>query len=82
MKARTIALLVIAVAAGLAAAYLVTSLGPPKIRAADADYYCYELRQAWVCAYAKTECEARLARETPIKGRKGCTPYWNDSVSP
>ena len=69
-------------AAGLAAAYLVTSLGPPKTQGSDADYFCYELRQAWACAYAKTECEARLARETPTDVKKGCTPYRNDSVSP
>ena len=82
MKARTLALLVAAVGAGLAAAYGVASLGPPRHAGDDADYYCYELKQAWVCAYARSECDARLAREVATDVRRRCTPHNNDAVSP
>ena len=46
MNAQTILLLVVAIATGLTAAYYVASLGPPRHSAFEADYYCYELRQA------------------------------------
>ena len=82
MKARTVVLLIVALTAGVVAAYLVGSLGPVRHRGDDADYYCYELRQAWACAYARTECEARLAREVQADVQKRCTPHTSDPPSP
>jgi hypothetical protein len=82
VKARMILALVLAVAAGLAAAYLVASRGAPRHGGNDADYYCYELRQVWVCSYARSECEARLAREVPSAIQKRCTAQTNDPPSP
>ena len=82
MNERTILLLAVAIAAGLSAAYFVNSRGMPRYGGSDADYYCYELRQAWVCAYARSECEARMAREDLTDIIKRCTPYTNDPPSP
>ena len=82
MKARTLALLVVAAVAGVAAAYGVASRGPLRRAGADADYYCYEVKRAWVCAYARAECEARLEREVTTEIQKRCTPHTNDGLSP
>jgi hypothetical protein len=82
VKARTILALVLAVTAGLAAAYFVAARGVPRYGGNDADYYCYELRQVWVCANARSECEARLAREVPSAIQKRCTGHTNDPPSP
>ena len=82
MSGRTILLLVVAIAAGLVAAHFVASRGMPRYGGSDAVYYCYELQQAWVCAYARSECEARLAGEDKAGIKKRCTPYTNDPPSP
>jgi hypothetical protein len=83
VKLKPIALLVVALMAGIAAAYLVGTLGPPRRAGADdADYYCYQLRQGGVCMYARAECEARLAREAPADVRQRCEPKTNDPPSP
>ena len=81
MKQQRILILAMAVVAGVTAAYLIASRTPPRQGAAAAgDYYCYELRQAWVCAYAKSECEARLAREPQMDVKSRCTRHSSDDA--
>jgi hypothetical protein len=75
-------ILAMAVAAGLAAAYFVAFRVAPRDGGQAGDDYCYELRQAWVCTYARPECEARLAREAPADVKTRCTAHAVDTLSP
>jgi len=80
-RGRTIFLLVVAMMAGVAAAFLIWR-GPPRDSGGDADEYCYQTRQASVCTYTRTECEARLAREAATDVTKRCTPQADDVLTP
>jgi hypothetical protein len=82
VRARSIVLLIVALAAGVVASYFLASQARPRKVGDDADYYCYELRQAWVCAYARAECEARLAREVQADVLKRCMPHTDVPLTP
>ncbi|HKM63120.1 MAG TPA: hypothetical protein VJY39_11590 [Acidisphaera sp.] len=47
-----------------------------------ADYFCYELRQGWVCTYAEQECRLRQANEAPPDVQRGCTAHDDDVLTP
>jgi len=75
-------LLIVALAAGLIAYVLATRGVPRRIGDQDADFFCYELRQGWVCMYARADCEARLAVEPQADVEKTCLPHFVDVPSP
>ena len=74
--------LIIAVVAALASYVLATRGVPRRIGAEDADFFCYELRQGWVCMYARGDCESRLAAERQTDVEKPCKPHFSEAPSP
>jgi hypothetical protein len=82
MPARTYVLLAAAIGAGLVAAVLTRSVLRPSQAAEHADYYCYALRTAWACAYSRSECEARLAREPPRDIQTQCQAHHDEVLTP
>ena len=81
MRAKSIVLLLVALIAGLAAFVLARGL-PTRVGTDDPDYYCYVLHRSWTCAYARADCEARLARERPEDVEKQCLPHSAYVVAP
>jgi hypothetical protein len=86
MPTKQIVVALFAVIAGLAASIatymLVMRDAPTNKGSADADYYCYVLHQGWTCAYARADCEARLALEKPDDIEKKCLPHSDFVPSP
>ena len=72
----------IAVSIGVLAFVLVWRNAPPRSAASGADYYCYELRQGWVCMYRQADCEARAASEPAGLVTKRCAARSIDVPSP
>jgi hypothetical protein len=82
MRGRPWLLAWIAVSIGVLAAVLVWRSEPPQAGASAAGYYCYQLRQGWVCMRQRADCERRLAAEPAANVQKTCAGRSTDTVSP
>jgi hypothetical protein len=82
ISARRYALIALALGAGILAFLLASSVLRPPGVADHADYYCYSLRAAWVCAQTKSECEARLASERVVDVPSHCQARYDEVLTP
>jgi hypothetical protein len=80
--ARSYVLILVALAAGTFAFLWARSTMRHPVAADQADYYCYDLRTAWVCTRAKADCETRLANEPSRDPKARCKAHYDEGLTP